>query len=77
MHDHLRSVTSFGRTETYLQVANFMDSALRGLLIVIQLYFHLVQFLVLRTGELLHVARAIEELLELLLDGTDDGYLRV
>lgn len=60
---------------TYLEVANLVDSALRGLLTVVQLILHLVELLILLLGKILHIACSIDELLELLLDGTDRGDL--
>ena len=62
---------------TYLEVADFVNGALRGLLTVIQLILHLIELLILLLGKLLHIACSIEELLELLLDGADCGDLRI
>ena len=52
-----------------------MHIALRGLLTVIQLVPHLIELLILLLGKILHIACSIDELLELLLDGTDRGNL--
>ena len=62
---------------TYLEVANLVHIALRGLLTIIQLIPHLVELLILLLGKILHIACSIDELLELLLDGTDRGNLRI